>query len=610
MPAWVVDRLLDEDQLPGLARLARDGARAKHVTPAYPSITAQGWNALWTGAYGDVTSVTGNRVPVLPRSEHTLLESRSGFASDVRTADPIWMPMLRDGRSVVILSTTGFSPVETYHEEMRAAGVELDKLISHSPWEGEPIADSRVFDRTALRPAEGWQGLGAAGPGPLDFSFMVGEGTFHVLLFGDAENPAAGLNTVAVCAEQKDLGDAARCAYLEPADAGTDLEFWSRAFPATDDHLFGRVYFRLFDLAPDGSRMTFYQSRVIGVPDSLPDQEEFFDAAGAVGDGVPFGLYLDGWLGAPIWEDGDGVAEKRLLEIARLNAELFRRAIWFGLDRYAPDLLMHTTAVSDSAGHSWIGLLDPRNPGFDAAVAERLWPVYSEMLRLQDAVLDDLLDRVDADTIVTVVSDHGMAGLRQFFSANAVLEEAGLLSRHADGTVNLDETLIVGSQGDGYFLNVNSTDWKNGVVRPDQIEDVLGQATRALLSAVDPDSGAQIVTRVFRTDEIVELGMGGPAGGDLYLDFAYGYSPTRAPGPMIRPLPSNRGGHGFYPLRADMQTIWFLGGAGIVPGQELPSVRQIDIAPTLAALTGIAIPADSQGHIIGQLERIPSGGVQ
>ena len=58
--------------MPGLARLARDDARANYVTPGYPSITAQGWEALWTGAYGDVTGITGNIIPLLPKQAHAL----------------------------------------------------------------------------------------------------------------------------------------------------------------------------------------------------------------------------------------------------------------------------------------------------------------------------------------------------------------------------------------------------------------------------------------------------------------------------------------------------------------------------------------------------------
>jgi predicted AlkP superfamily phosphohydrolase/phosphomutase len=203
------------------------------------------------------------------------------------------------------------------------------------------------------------------------------------------------------------------------------------------------------------------------------------------------------------------------------------------------------------------------------------------------------------------MSDHGMAGAGKRFSANRVLEEAGLLRRHSDGRVNLEETSILGAWGGGYFLIVNSTDWKDGVVEQEQVDDVVNRATRALLSAVDPETGDRIVTRVFRPGEVVGLGMGGPTGGDLYLDLAYGYYPAE-PGTSVARLLASRmgmGGHGYYPLRAEMQTVWFLAGGGILPGQVMAPVRQIDIAPTLSALAGVDIPADAEGHVIGELKR-------
>jgi predicted AlkP superfamily pyrophosphatase or phosphodiesterase len=600
MPDWVVDSLLAEGRLPGLARLARDGAHARHVTPGYPSITAQGWAALWTGAYGDVTGATGNTVPVLPRSEHTLLESESGFAAP--RADPIWMAALRADRRVVVLSTSGFGAAEDYHEEMRAAGIPLDRLVSYNQF-GASVAERGVLDETALHPARGWQSIGSDEGDALEFSLAVGESAFHVLVFGDPSNPREGLNTAAVCADEKDLNG--RCELITAAEAGTDLEPWSEAFVARREGLVGRVYFRLFDLAPDGSRMLFYQRAVSGIPNPSPIEEEFLDGAGAVSEQPQVDAYLAGDFGPPVWEDGDGTAERRLLEVARLEAELSKRAIWEALDLYDPDVLLHYTAITDQIGHALIGALDPRSPRFELHLADELWPVYVEVLQLQDQILPELLDRVDSSTIVTVLSDHGMGGAGTYFSPNAVLEEAGLLARRPDGSIDLASTSILGSWGGGFFLNVNSTDWKGGIVPPEGIESVLERATRALLSYTAANSDEQIVTGVFRPVEVVGLGIGGPAGGDLYLDFAYGYHPSMGLGRAVRSIPSpiGMGRHGYHPLRAEMQTIWLLAGPGIAAGQELPAVRQIDIAPTLAALIGVQIPRDAEGLVVGQLDR-------
>ena len=53
---------------------------------------------------------------------------------------------------------------------------------------------------------------------------------------------------------------------------------------------------------------------------------------------------------------------------------------------------------------------------------------------------------------------------------------------------------------------------------------------------------------------------------------------------------TRRGAHGFLPTEPRMFTGLILSGAGIRSGVPLPSVRQIDIAPTVARLLGFEMP--------------------
>ena len=116
---WVVDKLLDEGTLPNVARLARNGVRADYVTPAFPSVTAPGHAAIWTGAYSDVNGVSGNNVPLLPRSEHTLLEQQDGFSFAALKAEPLWLTALLAGKRVVSLSATHAAPATPYLAAMK-----------------------------------------------------------------------------------------------------------------------------------------------------------------------------------------------------------------------------------------------------------------------------------------------------------------------------------------------------------------------------------------------------------------------------------------------------------------------------------------------------------
>jgi hypothetical protein len=124
-----------------------------------------------------------------------------------------------------------------------------------------------------------------------------------------------------------------------------------------------------------------------------------------------------------------------------------------------------------------------------------------------------------------------------------------------------------------------------------------------LLGVTDPATGRHVVTQVIHPDAAVGLGLGGPAGGDLYFDVAPGYEPVSgltADALWTWPSPIGGGAHGFWPLRAKMQAICFIGGPGVLQGARLSGIRQIDVAPTLSRLLGIPIPRDARGHVLGE----------
>ena len=180
------------------------------------------------------------------------------------------------------------------------------------------------------------------------------------------------------------------------------------------------------------------------------------------------------------------------------------------------------------------------------------------------------------------------------FSPNVALLEAGLLDLDRDGRVDLTRTRALSPNG--YWVMVNGTDWKGGVVPPDERATVIAQAERALLS-VRAEDGSRIVTRTWRTTEHDSLGLGGPVGGDLYYEVARGYRWDAATsGPVVRDARVTAG-HGYSSTSPDMHTVLCAWGAGFQPGRG-PAARTIDAAPTVAEWLGIARPRDARGRSV------------
>ena len=597
---WIVDRLLAEGRLPNVAALAARGARAESVVPAFPSKTAVGHAAIFTGAWPDRNGISGNQVPV---PGGTVLDVRSGYDARSLTAEPLWVTAAKAGRRVAVLSATQSFPPEPALEQAARAGVPDGTLLTFSGFESRIARAAGHAAGELTAPGRGWSHLPRHRGASRELAFSVGETPFFALLFDDPADPVKGLDSVLIRQGSRKAG--APQAVVKPRPAGEKLGAWSPRFRAAKGELGGLVTFRLFELAPDGGRLLLYQRAVNGLRGAAPAplRDEYLAAYGGFHDDG-FDAYEGGELGPRLWEGGDGEAERRVTEIVRLDCDMLARGTRFALERLAPDVLLHYSPAADSAGHVWMGLLDPASPAHDPVLAARLWPHFAAIYDLLDGWLGEVVRAAGDNAVVALVSDHGMAGVTRIFHPNAVLARAGLLTLDASGAPDLARTRVISPRWGAFTLAVNGTDRPGGVVEPAEREGVLRQASEALLAARDPGTGAPVVTAVFRPDQLSALGLDGPAGGDLCYELAPGYyEDDRGFDAIVTPDRSRIGSgqHGYFPFRTTMQAIWFLAGPGVKSGVTIPAVRQVEIAPTLLRLVGIAPPAGIEGHVVGEI---------
>lgn len=595
---WVVDRLLQEGKLPNVARMIRHGAHAESMTPAFPSKTAVGHAAIFTGAWGDVNGVTGNSVPLLPLAEHSHLETQSGFSSAALLAEPLYVTAAKAGRKVVVLSATQSYPEGPHVAALKAAGVPASNYISFSGFEHLLVPGQMLDGSKQVVPLESWPSL-PRGQGPYrEITAKLGPEEFFFLFFDDPKDPVKGYDSVLVRQHNRSGKSNRGECILKPAPADSKLNAWSPAFHIFDEGLSGNVYFRLFSLTPDLGKVELYQRKVSALKGAASSEEvqSYTDIYGGFHDDV-FRDYSNGMLGKPLWQGGDGEAERRVIEMVRLDCEFLKRGTRYALKRWKPDLLTHYTPMTDSAGHTWMGILDPESPAHDPVLAAKIWPFYEQVYQLQDEWLGDVLDVVDRDTVVALVSDHGMVGTAKTVNVNRILEKAGLVVRTIRNTVELAQTRVFAPPYGDFFVVVNGEERKGGIVPSGSRGELLQQAADALLAARDPGTGAPIITKVWTRDEAAQWGGGGLVGGDLYLEFAPGYYPSSRISDSIveSGSPTGAGSHGFWPMRPKMQAILYLSGGG-VPTTTFPQARQIDVAPTLAMLLGIAPPPQAVGR--------------
>ena len=359
------------------------------------------------------------------------------------------------------------------------------------------------------------------------------------------------------------------------------------------------VFFRLFELPHDHSRMLLYATEARVIEANRPDVAIAFDENVKGGQGNGAGRFMErGELGPRASQGGDGTAEYRYMESVELVTRQFMKGTEWGWRTYRPELETDYIPFPDEELHTFLGFADPKTPNVPANARR----IATQMLKRTYELIDIRLEQMERlaasepNTRLFVTGEHGMRPTWLLFKPNVVLRQAGLLATDSAGNIDLSHSRAVWTRG--AWVTANRQTRKDGIVPADSVNAVLTQAERALLGERD-SAGTHIVTRVFRagTVEGDSLGLGGAGGGDLYVQLAPGYYwDATTTGAAVVPLDFPQGEHGFPSTDRDMHPLLCILGDG--PARRIGEVRSIDIAPTIAAWLGISAPAESRGRVL------------
>jgi predicted AlkP superfamily phosphohydrolase/phosphomutase len=591
-PAALLDDAIARGLTPHLAKLKDDGASASGLVPAFPVKTAAGHAALWTGTWAEGNGITGNDMtaPGAPITSKT-----SGFESKWLRAEPLWVSAARqDIRTTVVVVPQTF-PFTPYVEERRFGGSFGRELTLVDGYRNERAAEAVYgWDDLQVRPASGWpEGHPARTGAAWEFHIAVGAETIEGLLYDDPADPVAGLDS-AYLAARKDDGHGI---VLKPQPAlGADASAFRSLTVKVEGGQAG-LFFRLFALSPGGKSLILYRSAAALLRASKPRVEAAaLEATGGfVGNGA-YRPYTHGDFGPPLPQGGDGTAEHRYLETAALAVRQLTRLLEFAFDRTPGELMIGYLPFPDEGLHQWLGFVDPTLPGHDAALAARVQPFLDEIWRLADGYVGAAMAKAGGDSVLAVASDHGMTSTRRALRPNVALARAGLL--FASGReVDLRRTRVLCPRSDGALL-VNTTA-RGGIVPPEEEERVRGEAASTLRALRDPASGEPLVLDVLDVARDGHAhGIGGPTAADLYLRVAPGLSISAdLEGALVEDM-LPKGEHFQDPESRPLQGIFLVSGPGVAHGGALDVVRQIDVAPTLAALLGLEPPALATGRVV------------
>lgn len=227
--------------------------------------------------------------------------------------------------------------------------------------------------------------------------------------------------------------------------------------------------------------------------------------------------------------------------------------------------------------------------------------VIRDYYRYVDRELGSVLELLDEDTIVLVMSDHGARSLDGGFCINEWLVRQGMLVLKdrpkqvtAFNSLDVDWSRTKAWSEGGYygrvFLNVKGRE-PAGVIEPGEYDSVR-EELKEMLETVPDDRGNPMETRVFKPEEVYrEVRRVAP---DLLVHFGdlawraiggVGYPDVYVQENDTGPDDCNHALHGAFVLASASNPLQ----------GNLEGVRLLDLAPTLLDLAGHDIPTSMQG---------------
>lgn len=581
-----------EGIMPTYAEILATGAEAEGgMIPNVPANSGPGWTTLITGASSAVNGVTNNTF-------HDNTQPVSSFGVSA------WTPGVNQAETILeVAEDAGLSVmslgVQTLDTASIPSGVVMDSYPDWFTGRGivanyevplqwsDLLATGPYLSNTVVElvEAEGWanapESFSPAQEAPLAMLAYSGTAVDYMLyIFDSTDDGTPNYDSVLVAPSK----DAAETAIVGAGE-------WSVEIPATVDDVEGGFYVKVMELEPDLSQFRLYFTpitRARAWPESV--EEEVVATFDAIKP-IDYSPYILGMI------DAETFVEQQLD-----NAELLGQEIFPYLIRtYEPDLVLAGSEATDAIQHRFLSLALEGSEQYDAESGPTYYSYIEQTYQVTDDFVRALWDEMP-DAHVMVTSDHGFHSTGMAINANLVLESIGLYDP-ADPASSQVVAYGAGGLLQVYIKVVGRN--PDGVVAEEDYE-----LLREQIVAAFEELGPDVIERVLLMEETeaipitdeVSWNMFHPdRTGDVVVFSKPPYqfdAPTA--GEVTAPAPIY-GQHGFLPTSPEARSVFAAAGPTIDQSIVIGPVTAMDLAPTVAAILGIDIPAQAEGRVLPML---------
>ena len=596
--------MLGRGELPNLAKIRAAGSYARLQT-TYPAQTPVAWSSFMTGTnpggHGIFDFICRDPQTYLPDVALTRFEPPKNMLAQPRVVNrrqgvPLWQPLSKAGIPSTILRCPCTFPPETLQGRM-LAGVGVPDLRG-----SQSKGTFYTQDRTVT--AEENEQLVFLDPGSEVTTGVIGP-----------RNTKTSPASDTYCEVRVQVDKASRKLVIHTGGSPSTIEIPEKGWSEWVRFKFkfsmlqavtGIARFYVRQLEP---HLEFYVSAVNFDPAApMFPVSTPADYARELSEKV--GLFST--LGMA--EDHNGLNNGRLDEAAYLEqCELVlserERTMRFELDRFREGLFFMLFDTPDRAQHMLWRFRDREHPGFEPDLSPELATRIEEHYRRCDTLLSPVLEKVDENALLIVLSDHGFGTFRRAFDTNTWLWQNGLLAvkesqkpgeRLGEGFagVNWSKTYAYAVGLGGIYLNFKGRESAGILEEGTEAERVRHAIQTGLAGFPDAQTKRPAIRSVSRREELYSGAFVGNSP-DLLVNFHRGFRVS---------WQSALGGFS-HSLLEDNLRRW--SGDHIVDPESVPGIlfmnremrqgqgndqtRIIDLAPTILNYLGARLPESMEG---------------
>jgi len=615
-------KYVEEGALPNFAKLIGTGVIAENCLVPHPTITPPNWTTIATGSWPGTHGITDYHVHYPGDPLDMARGTHQGFNRDDCLVENMWEAAEKAGKKCIVFNFPSSWPSRLKDGILVGGNSNIIndwRPVGLPGTEGKFTVSMEMVFSTFLYPrggvkvefseADGWENV-PQGKGSEDLEtaitltypermYEMAPTTWYVLV---QDGEGKGYDRITL-SPTKDYNDA--FCTLRPGE-------WSKKLTttvSTKDGVEKEVTFhaKLIELSDDagifrlfltGLAETSGWSTPAGVDKEIVNHSPNGDF-GLRGGGIrAFGL---GWIDLDTYVEMQDMENEFLADGAEY---LMKNKPW---DIFA----MHAHAI-DWMEHAFFTRAEPL-VNKDEASVKLYQDGEKRFYQSIDKMVGRIVDAAGKDAVVVIISDHGAVSSGANFNPWMPLLQKGLLK------VKNEEDLMRGGGGEGgvgaayraqidwsqskaipqrsvhIYVNLKGRD-PDGIVEPDDYDNVRQEIIDALMTYVDPATGKRPFAMALRREDARPFGMYGDRAGDV----------------IYAVYPWFGGQHGYILPTAEwgigsIKGLFVMNGPGIKKGQTLQRTVWItDMVPTLCYLTNLPLPEHVEGAVIFQAFEDPN----